>query len=461
MKSYLEVALALLLVCAASSPAQYIGGGRPWTAARSVADSTRLDSVATASEAEDTTLHARVDSVRDNASGGGDGSTVSDTTITPGVAEDSLLATIQTYYQANMKQLFTLADQGLWADNSFSFYGGTHGHDFINFKRDTVAVITNASALNEGSHIVKALDLTHFAGGDTCVMADYVTWGFYLTQDELDTLVTNVGLSFCSDAYPTFTNYAYYSVAKGSLAAGWNYVKVAKSAFATMGTLVWESVAYTSIFQQGSPPGTVTWTTSNIAIVKKDPALSRPNPFQLDGVAHYQTTTTAGVMIMDEGTVRLGTMVDGDYIEGDTSYAQQVGGYVIAAQVDSSYLISREAGAVYLQARGGTNVYLYATTGDSAAYTYSVGDTLKYTFEFLTSGGAISATIGVNSGGDTILTGSGTVTDSLWRVPLTGLDRANDLPLPIVAPDTTIVTFLRMLVDGNYYFLPYDSTVAQ
>ncbi len=79
MKSYLEMALALLLVCAAPSLAQYIGSGRPWAATRSVADSTRLDSVAAAGEAEDTLLHARIDSVRDNTGGGGSGAPALDT----------------------------------------------------------------------------------------------------------------------------------------------------------------------------------------------------------------------------------------------------------------------------------------------------------------------------------------------------------------------------------------------
>ncbi len=93
MKSYLEMALALLLVCAAPSLAQYIGSSRPLGGRQTLdslaakadtqsvrileqrvdSDSIRLDSVATASAAQDTLLDARIDSVRDNPSGGGGG----------------------------------------------------------------------------------------------------------------------------------------------------------------------------------------------------------------------------------------------------------------------------------------------------------------------------------------------------------------------------------------------------
>ncbi|MBW7996023.1 MAG: hypothetical protein FVQ81_05500, partial [Candidatus Glassbacteria bacterium] len=86
MRGIKKIVLVLLLGLSAAAQAQYIGTSRPLGAqemldslsarldtARFSADSLRLDSLEAASATEDTDLHTRIDSVRDNPSGGGSG----------------------------------------------------------------------------------------------------------------------------------------------------------------------------------------------------------------------------------------------------------------------------------------------------------------------------------------------------------------------------------------------------
>lgn len=117
----------------------------------------------------------------------------------------------------------------------------------------------------------------------------YCIWSVYLDSsasaiwlDSLDN--SGVALRFCSDTYPTATNYYGFKTAKSSLATGWNHCQVILSSAEKIGSPDWGDIKYVEA-ECWKPSGShsVQFTFDNIQLVHKDPDEAAINPFQVEG----------------------------------------------------------------------------------------------------------------------------------------------------------------------------------
>ena len=208
------------------------------------------------------------------------------------VADNSGLSLDLEYYFARNVvdvELYT-GTYGNWA-----LYNGEGGDavsvDNTDYLTDASAVKISADANGEGAYVDPSnQNLTIYTDGDTSVAADYINISIFFGTGEQTKLHSNgLQFSFLSDAYPTTTNYYYMSVAKASLSDGWNFTKIAKSAFGAIGSPNWNDIDWIKVTFNGSPSSACTYTIDNIQMVRADPEGANPNPFQRESGAAVWT----------------------------------------------------------------------------------------------------------------------------------------------------------------------------
>lgn len=360
----------------------------------------------------------------------------------------------------NTLDLITLTDMGSIKDSSFTGAGyiGTHGYDYTNYKADTLSFTATSAAATEGVHIVKTLDLTHFEGGDTSVAADYISLGIYISSGSLTNLNTaalsirpvsaNTALTSLPD-----TCFFYYQITAASLAAGWNFVKIAKSAFSTgAGTPGWEKIKGIVFNNSAGQSGAVTWAVNNLQLVRKDSLNARPNPFWIAGSKNWTETATAALTIHRRDTLEILAMQSGDYLElaAGLTPVDTMTGRTIVSQTDSSMLGIRASGSVVLKGKGGTKFFLICDgTSDSVAYTYAAKDTVTWKL-IRNTGGNFVATVHKSNNADSTLTGVYSGSNAASRISLIAADRLLDLP-------GIRSSIYKLLLGGYYYYQHADS----
>jgi hypothetical protein len=81
----------------------------------------------------------------------------------------------------------------------------------------------------------------------------------------------------------TGTDTKYYFITSG-LATGWNFVKIAKSAFGTTGTGAWSGIQSLVALWRSNDGYTDEYVSfCYLQLVRKDPSTAAPNPFQIAG----------------------------------------------------------------------------------------------------------------------------------------------------------------------------------
>jgi hypothetical protein len=248
----------LLFFLPASLIAQYIGDSRPWTAVQS------RDSLSA--------VNQRIT---------GDS--------TAGLYREGLSFDLDYYFTRNVVDIACYTtDYTSWADKRWDNYAdGTHSDDATNFKTDAQSIgmtTETPAATGDGIHIDFAdMDLAHFADGDTSTTADYICFAIYTTtQDIADMADANaLRLSIHCDARTTISNRYYTVIDDAALSNGWNYIKVAKSAFTTVGSPSWGTITGVAFFAGSGGDGQINETSiDNIQMVRKDPVSVKPNSFQ-------------------------------------------------------------------------------------------------------------------------------------------------------------------------------------
>lgn len=184
-----------------------------------------------------------------------------------------------------------------WANNKWDdAAAGVHSDNTTNYLTDHQSITLTDNSDNDGIHLdFTDIDLTHFADGDTSVMADYINFSIYILTADINDLNDTDGLGFilAGDAQGTLTNYFPYLIDDSDLSNGWNHFKVAKSVFeaAKEGSPNWNSIKGVSLYLDGEPNASaeVIVTIDNIQMVRDDPDAAEPNPFQSEGAGDVWT----------------------------------------------------------------------------------------------------------------------------------------------------------------------------
>jgi hypothetical protein len=191
-------------------------------------------------------------------------------------------------YKANIKQIATCESGEGWANNAWWGTIGAYAADAVNFKTGLASAKLTGSIDAAGISLVKTMDLSKFDDGSDSADTDYICLVVYIDQTNLDLLNANgIIIALPCDAQPTYTNYLAYNILKPSLVAGYNFIKLVKSSFAVSGTATFASIKGVGISLMGAPSAEVSLSIDNIQLVKKDPLVAKPNPFQVGGNRHF------------------------------------------------------------------------------------------------------------------------------------------------------------------------------
>ena len=165
---------------------------------------------------------------------------------------------------------------------TFTSLLGTQSQDVTNYKinNESLKVLENDNTASNLSSKVDNLEInyTKFLDGSTFASTDYFYIVLYISDIAK---VTSVYIEFGVDATFNESNTWYKNVFT-SCATGWNFLKVAKSAFAKSGTASdWTSIQSLRLLWSSTinaQNAYVSWQL--IQPVRKDPSSSAPNQFQ-------------------------------------------------------------------------------------------------------------------------------------------------------------------------------------
>ena len=386
-------------------------------------------------------------------------STTGSNTVEPIPIPQSLV----TMYQRNVKQIITLAENAGFYDSSTFSASGTHSHNTTIYKVDTVSIgITgtgNLHGINNPSFSAK--DLTHFPNGDTSTTANYITFALYIDNTSLTNLASaGFAWEFGNYTWPTgraVGTIKSSTVAKAALAAGWNFIAQAKSAYGESAD--WTGMKNFTFHLNAAPSGSVTALLSNFQMIRKDSIDTRPNPFWPAGQLRWNETATAGLTIYDGGpaddTVAIQSMVSGDYLTSTAPPADSFYGRVIVSQTDSTRAATLGGDSLRVKARSGNKILLLATGGisDSVNYAYAARDTLIFNLIF-DGDSTYRLKLHVNGDADSTLTAYTTAAPfNMTLLKLTNNDRLLDLP-------ELLSNLWYIVIGGRRYYNTADSTQA-
>ncbi len=342
----------LVIFLPAVLQAQYVGSGRPWTAAQSrdslaevnsriTADSTRSDSI----------RGAIADSVRENTA---------QISSARGLNLD-----LNYYFDRSVVQITQTGNYTDWGD----YNTATHSDNTTEYKTDGQSIkVTGGGGGYDGAYFdFTDIDLARAADQDTA--GDwYICFAAHIPTNFLDSLESG-GLLFyfSSTDYPTYvSNNFSASTVKASLSEGWNHIKIAKSAWSAQGG-DWGDIRW-FIIVGNATNHKFQFSIDNIQMVRRDAEAARPNPFQretMEGiwVNEWDVANAKNCWIVEESGVLAYMTPEGG---GITSY-------IMAGRNFEDYNIS---GKVKISSSGATNIFVYDNAVGYEGQFYHLSDSI-------------------------------------------------------------------------------------
>jgi len=191
-------------------------------------------------------------------------------------------------YIGNTKLVEDFQDASLWTSGA-----GTQSEDTVNVKigNKTLKIEEND---NSGGYVYSdqnniSLDLSKLSNGEASTNDDYVVFVFYISDVNFIDTSLGVRLGLCEEAVYNSSNQLYYD-AKVGLVTGWNYLEIKKSDFSSNGATGFDDVIQSKRVLWKSLPNAITKYVSfqHAGVVKKDPTLDKPNPFQYMGTSECE-----------------------------------------------------------------------------------------------------------------------------------------------------------------------------
>ena len=199
---------------------------------------------------------------------------------TPNIPQKSFYFDIDADY-GNVKTIDDFQDVSLWTVGA-----GTQSADASNVKigRQSLKLLEPdavAGSLYSNRNNM-SLDLTKLNNGEVSGDDDYINLVFYVSDVSK---VASMSIRLEQNATYTETNYKRYDMTPASLVTGWNFIKIKKSAFSTIGTGAWSGIQSMRIIWVSTVDALNAYVSFQlIQLVKKDPVSDYPNPFQKNGV---------------------------------------------------------------------------------------------------------------------------------------------------------------------------------
>jgi hypothetical protein len=266
----------------------------------------------------------------------------------------------------NTKDIWCNSKDGEWEDGDYTAsFGGTTEINQTNKKIGNFGqkIITSVSL--GGGHVDSVIDLSLLSNGEASTTSDYIQFGVYSTTAEIAKLNVGLIIRFLCDTAPTGTNHFEYTITKASLSDGWNFFKLAKSAFSILGSPDWANVKGVDFITNGLPSSEVTWTIDAIQLIKKDPSTAKANPFQRAGSA--------------DDTINSGTW----YVGWDEAYKSNVVRNLADPTNDKDALVGTKAYSNKFEVEA--NVIINDAGLDSYGYGWYSDDDNMMTAQLITS----------------------------------------------------------------------------
>lgn len=415
---WLKYTIFLAALLPALAQAQYRGSGRPLSRQET------LDSLAAKPDTSVTNqLQAELDSTQDSldtrmprsgflkegsnititehgssppdsatiaSTGGGGGSNWSP-------ADSTLSFDLPYYFGRNVVQITGTDDYDDWANGGT----GTHADETTDYLTDAQSITGTFPSAYNGSYVylAKSLDLAHFPDGDTCVATDIIIYSVNITAAYIDSL--NPGSLIL--AFYDGSNILYAYTSYTTLSAGWNHIKIQKSAFS--GSADWGAITQVRLGTGAvAPTGEVVYDFDNIQLVRGIDG--EPNPYQSEGpdgtwTADWTEEGNGNIWIVEESGV-ISVMNPGTWGSSYLLYGASLADY------EASGILKASVGPLLWQYKDGANLFtLYSNeiklkdstgTFHTNTFNFSTGDKIFWKFSRKGTSITASASLTGNSG---------------------------------------------------------------
>ena len=190
-------------------------------------------------------------------------------------------------YIGNTKLVEDGQNVALWTQ-----LGGALSQDTINVKIGSGSIKllendTTASNLIANKNNIN-INFDKLNNGEVSDNNDYISIVVFISDITKVATLNSLNVYFSRDAVFSNTNLKKYNFPKASLVTGWNYLKVKKSDFTTTGTGSFSTILSMRILWASESNAINAYVSiQSIQLVKKDPILDIPNPFQRFGVREF------------------------------------------------------------------------------------------------------------------------------------------------------------------------------
>jgi len=274
---------------------------------------------------------------------------------------------LEYYWARNVYPITgTTVTAAQWASTG----GTTVSDNEAQYLTDNFAVkLSDAPDLYDGmslpatSFFLSDTNLTHWQDQDTITDDNsYVCFAVYFPAESLDSLGTaSIRFAFNENTTPGGSNLYKYDVAKETWAAGWNFLKIARSAFTATGSPSWNNVGCFYISIIADPPGAVSFTVDNIRLERKAAGGNCPNAFQRKIAETWVDEWTDGernreATIVKEGN-RLGLLFE----------------YIADTYLKCNIPLRNGTITVYRESPPNLNYVIWGAVKRGAAHTFGVG----------------------------------------------------------------------------------------
>lgn len=179
------------------------------------------------------------------------------------IEDESLLFVINSLFNGfvNVRKLVlaTFEDDEVWSDESGSSAADTDNYAFGSQGRKLTVTAGNTTATRQDV----ALDLTAFDDGNAADTDDLVT--FFVRVSDANNC-DSLRLRLCVQDGGTYTDYFEHEITTG-IVSGWNIIKVAKSAFTSVGSPSWSGINSVQVAATANAEGGFTATFDDVRMI--------------------------------------------------------------------------------------------------------------------------------------------------------------------------------------------------
>lgn len=226
--------------------------------------------------------------------------------------------------------------------------GGVVSQDTVNVKIGTGSVKLlepdNASSTIRASKEGISLDLTVLNNGKASIDDDFISIIFYVSDKTKFNDSTANSIRFDQAATYIGADMKFYNIPYVDFNTGWNYLKIKKSDFGTLGTGAWDGIQTISFSANTTINAQNEFVSLQLVqLIKKDPVLDIPNQLQRFEVNDFEVDSGEWFTGLEFGKIVLKELSgdsDNDVaLQGTLLYSD----FIATASIKSSSALDRRA----------------------------------------------------------------------------------------------------------------------